>query len=365
VKVVYSFNKKGREAEIWQHELAKSSTSSMEVIPFNHDPYLDVNRYLRAQLLDNLYFAQAEGLMRLYSDIEALLSRSGADVLMVDNCPPYHPEFLWQLTQYKVLRVNDGPLAAYDRDFAYLHAYDHVLYHSPAYSKDLTMGEKLAYCGSKRHNLWPLALFDAAFDGNLSEQELFSSRRDVDVAFVGSFTRGKMPELARIKKFFGRRCVMHGLTSPLRNAYLNLKFGFPGWMTPLRIDDFAKLYRRSKIGFNIHNRGKYTVGNFRLFELPANGAMQVSDGGEFLHQFFVPDEEIVCADDTDTMIGKIDFFLSQTRQREAIAVAGYRAVMARHKFKSRMTELERLLEAGINDKNGQSARLDRMHPQSR
>jgi hypothetical protein len=347
MKVVYSFNKKGREAEIWQRELADSSTNSLEVIPFNHDGYLDVNRYLRAQQLDNLYFDRAEGLLRMYSDLERVLSRSRADVLLVDNCPPYHPEFLRTISIYKALRVSDGPLAAYDRDFAYLHAYDHVLYHSPAYSRDLTMAEKLDYCGAKHHDLWPLALFDAGFDGNLDELELFSLRRKLDVVFVGSFARGKMPELARIKKYFGRRCVMHGLTSPLRNIYFNVKYGFPGWMTPIPIDDFGKLYRQSKIGFNIHNRGKYTVGNFRLFELPANGVMQVSDGGEFMQQFFAPDEEIVCADDSDTMIGKIDHFISHDRERLDIAVAGYRAVIARHRLKSRMIELESLLKLGI------------------
>ena len=347
MKIVYSFNKKGREAEIWGNELANSSTSSLEIIPFNHDPYLDVNLYLRAQLLDNLYFAQASGLVRLYADIENLMSRSGAEVLLVDNCPPYHPEFLRRLPQYKVLRVNDGPLAAYDRDFAYLHAYDHVLYHSAAYSRDLTMPEKLDYCGAKRHDLWPLALFDGAFDPELTEAEVFSLRRDIDVVFVGSFARGKMAELARIKKYFGKRCVMHGLTSPLRNVYFNFKYGFPGWMTPIPIDEFRRLYRRSKIGFNIHNRGKYTVGNFRLFEIPANGAMQVSDGGEYLQQFFRPGLEIVGADDTDTMIGQIDRFLTHERQRVEISVAGYRAVLARHRFKTRMLELEQLLRAGM------------------
>ena len=53
---------------------------------------------------------------------------------------PYHPEFLRTIPQYKFLRTSDGPLAAYDRDFAYVHAYDPVLYHSPAYSRDLGIG---------------------------------------------------------------------------------------------------------------------------------------------------------------------------------------------------------------------------------
>jgi spore maturation protein CgeB len=347
MRVVYSFNKTGREAEIWERELAAASTDSLEIIPFNHDPYLDVRTYIRAQLLDNLYYERSSGLTKLYADIEQVLSRSGAEVLLVDNCPPYHPEFLRTLSQYKVLRASDGPLATYDRDFAYVHAYDHVLYHTAAYSRDMTMSEKLTYCRAKRHDFWPLALFDSAFDPDLTEQDLFSSRRNIDVAFVGSFARGKMPELARIKKYFGRRCVMHGMTSPLRNVYFNFKYGFPGWMTPIPIDDFAKLYRQSKIGFNIHNRGKYTVGNFRLFELPANGAMQVSDGGEYLEQFFARDREIVCADDTDALIGKIDHFLTHDTERKEIAIAGFRAVVARHRFKSRIKELEQLLYKGV------------------
>src|SRR5207302_1141077 len=98
----------------------------------NHDSYLEATRYLRAQLLDNLYFDRDPGLMRMYSDMTRLVRDTGADALLVDNCFPYHPEYLRTLPVYKVLRTSDGPLAAYDRDFAYLHAYDHVLYHSPA-----------------------------------------------------------------------------------------------------------------------------------------------------------------------------------------------------------------------------------------
>ena len=347
MKVIYSFNKKGREAEIWQQEIANASTETMELIPFNHDPYLEVTRYIRAQLLDNLYYDKSEGLLRMYADIERLVSSSNADVLLVDNCPPYHPEFLRKLPVYKVLRVNDGPMAAYDRDFAYLHAYDHVLYHSNAYSSDLNMDEKLSYCGAKRFDFWPLALFDASFDPTLAEDQLFSLPREIDVVFIGSFAKGKMAALSKIKKAFGRRCVMHGLTSFARNVYFNVNHGFPGWMTPIEIDEFAPLYRKSKIGFNIHNRGKYTVGNFRLFELPANGAMQVSDGGEFLQQFFVPDEEIILADEIDEVIGKIEHFLSHDNDRIEIARAGYRAVIDRHRFKGRVRELETIIGRGM------------------
>ena len=61
MKIIYSFNKKGFEAEYWHREILNASTSKIQFIPFNHDPYLDTNLYIRAQLLDNLYYQQHPG----------------------------------------------------------------------------------------------------------------------------------------------------------------------------------------------------------------------------------------------------------------------------------------------------------------
>src|SRR4051794_16557684 len=119
MKIIYSFNKRGYEADYWTRELAAASGDRHTIIPFNHDPYLDIGRYLRAQLLDDLFFAKTPELLRMYADLEAVIARHKADALVVDNCFPYHPEFLRNLGIYKVLRTTDGPAAAYDRDFAY------------------------------------------------------------------------------------------------------------------------------------------------------------------------------------------------------------------------------------------------------
>ena len=132
MRVIYSFNKSGQEAEIWEREIARVSSSRIQLIPFNHQRYLHPDRYIRAQLLDNLYYDREPRLLALHDAIRQELQAHRADVLLVDNCPPYHPEFLRTLSVYKVLRICDGPISAYDRDFAYLHAYDHVLFHSPA-----------------------------------------------------------------------------------------------------------------------------------------------------------------------------------------------------------------------------------------
>src|ERR1051325_1523215 len=109
MKIIYSFNKKGFEAEYWTREIAGASLSQCEFIPFNHDPYVSTKLYIRAQLLDNLYYEQHHGLRRMYDDITRKIKQVAADALIVDNCPPYHPEFLRTLPIYKVLRTADGP----------------------------------------------------------------------------------------------------------------------------------------------------------------------------------------------------------------------------------------------------------------
>ena len=88
----------------------------------------------------------------------------------------------------------------YDRDFAYLHAYDHILYHSPAYSRDMGMEEKLRYCGAKKVDFWPLASFDALCDPAKTDKNILSAQRDIEVIFIGALHLNKMPLIAAVKK---------------------------------------------------------------------------------------------------------------------------------------------------------------------
>jgi spore maturation protein CgeB len=350
--IVYSFNKRGAEEEYWTREISEASDQEFQFVPFNHDPYLDYQEYLRAQLLDELYQRRDPRLMRMYADLKRTLEEKSADVLVVDNCFPYHPEFLRGLSVYKIQRTSDGPIAAYDRDFAYLHAYDHVLYHSPAYSPDLDMAEKLRYCGAKRFDFWPMAAFDVMLDPDCTEDELFSRNRDIDVIFVGALHRDKIPLLAQLKRALGPRLRLHGLTNWKRTAYFNVKGGFPSWVTPIATEEYGPLYRRAKIGINIHNRGDYTVGNYRLFDLPGNGVMQISDGGEYLDRFFRVGEEIIPHFGIDDLVDKVRYYLKNDEEREQISRSGYRRVMRDHRLAHRMKELGEIARAGLQRVGG-------------
>ena len=348
MNIVYSFNKFGYEAKYWRQEIAAASEGEFRFVPFNHGPYLNPNLYLRAQLLDNLYFEKHPGLMRMYADFEKVLGDQSADAVIVDNCNPYHPDYLRTVSTYKALRIADGPISAYDRDFAYLHAFDHVLYHSPAYSPDMGMDEKLRYCGAANIDFWPLCLFDAAVDPSKTEDTILAGKRDIDILFIGALEVNKMPLIAKVKKAFGQRCRIHGLATIKKNLYFNAKYGLPGWVRPVEFDEYVPLYQRVKIGFNVHNRGDYTVGNYRLFELPANGVMQISDGGESLNDFFKVGEEIVGYRDGDDLIEKIRYYLDHDEDRRRIALSGYRRVMRDHRFRGRMRQAGELIRRGMS-----------------
>jgi spore maturation protein CgeB len=350
MNIIYSFNKKGFEADYWNREIASASTSEYKFIPFNHDSYLSPNLYNRAQLLDNLYYLKHAGLMRMYADIEKKIAETNAAVLLVDNCPPYHPDYLRKLKIYKVLRICDGPLSAYDRDFAYLHAYDHILYHSLAYSRDLSMDEKLHYCGAKRVDFWPLASFDALCDPSKTESDILSNPRDIDIIFIGALHLNKMPMIAAIKKAFGKRLKLHGMSNLKKNIYFNIKYGFPGWVTSLPFNQYVPLYQRAKIGINIHNRGDYTVGSYRLFDLPANGVMQISDGGKYLEKFFSVGNEIVSYCNADELIDKIKYYLAHDEERERIALDGFRRVQKDYKIVKILSQAHDLIKDGMNQK---------------
>jgi hypothetical protein len=348
MKIIYSYAKSGFEAKYWAREIAAASTPEFQFIPFNHSGFLNSNAYSRAQLLDNEYFRENNGLVKLYENIQEKIKTEQADVLLVDNYNPYHPDFLRKLTIYKVLRINDGPMSSYDRDFAYLHAFNHILYHSPAYSRDMEMLEKLIYCGAKSADMWTLGSFDALCDRSKREENIFLNKRDIDIVYVGALAPNKMPLIGAVKKAFGKHMRLYGVASLKKNIYFNINFGFPGWVTELPFEQYTPLYQRTKIGINVHNRGDYTVGGYRLFDLPANGVMQISDGGEYLKEFFKVGDEVESYRNSDELIDKIKFYLNHDVDRERIALNGFRRVNRDYRIQHLLIKAAHLIEKSMH-----------------
>src|SRR5438105_11544808 len=207
MRILWSFNKTGVEAAQWRNELVAASDADHDFVPFDHTPYLDPSRYLDAWSLDRLYRNREVGLFRLYQDLNETIQRTRVEALVVNNVPPYHPDFLQKLGIYRVLYSSDDPDSTYKRNVPYLHAYQHVLFADPAYSREMTMQQKMQQCGMVNADWCPLGVMDFEMNPEIDEAGLFSQTRDIDVLYVGSFFRQKLELLARVKRAFGRRVV--------------------------------------------------------------------------------------------------------------------------------------------------------------
>lgn len=346
MKIVYSFNKKGYEAESWEREITAASDSDFTFIPFNHGNFLDPNLYIDAVKLDQLYQMREPRLMKMYAEFEARVRDQPADAIIVTNCPPYHPDYLRRLPVYKVLYSGDDPGATYMRNIPYLHAYDHVFFMAPGYSRDMDLGEKMRYCGMVNADWVPIAVFDFEHDFRKTEETILSHARDVDVVYVGGFFPQKLDLLAKVKRALGRKVRMRGFFAPKHNLYFCLKYGYPGWIRPINFKERVRLYQSAKIGFNIH-WNEYGLGNQRLFHLPANGVMQISDCPDLLDRVFQPGREIVGYVDFDDLIAKVRYYLDHDEVRRAIALEGYRRTMREYRFATVTRRAGNLIKQGM------------------
>ena len=170
-------------------EIAAASQPDVTLIPFNHQECLDPALYCDAAKSISCIRTRHPGLLKLYSTVIAQLREEKVDVLLVANCPPYHPDFLRKLPVYKVLYSADDPGSTYLINIPYLHAYHHVFFVDPAYSKDMDMAEKMQYVGMRNADFLPISVFDFECDVSKSEAEVLSQPRDIPIIYVGSFWR--------------------------------------------------------------------------------------------------------------------------------------------------------------------------------
>ncbi len=350
MRIIYSFNKTGHEAQCWEKEISSASGKDVQFIPFNHGHYLDPLFYGEAVKLDGLYQARDSRLFCIYSALQELIRKQKVEAMIVANAPPYHPDFLQKLNIYKALYSADDPGSTYLINVPYLHAYDHVFYVDPVYSPDMDMQEKMRYCKMTNADWLPISAFDFEFDVSKSEQQLFSQERDIDIIYVGKFWRQKIDTLVKVKRAFGNRFKMCGLFRWKHNLYLNVIHHYGGWVRPVSYQERVGLYQRSKIGFNIH-WNDYGLGNQRLYHLPANGVLQICDCADHLGRIFEPGKEIIGYRQADDLIEKIRYYLKNGSQRSQIAMAGYRRIMKEYRFADVTRRAAGLIQQGMRKIN--------------
>ena len=287
--------------------------------------------------------------MKMYSEFNKFVQDNNIEAMVVGDAPAFHPDYLRHLDIYKVLYSHDDPESSYQRNIPYLHAYHHVMYVSPAYTNDMDMPEKMASCGMVNNNFVPNGVKLFEYDQHISENELINLPRDIDVLYIGAFHWQKIELLVHLKKYFGKRFQLFGYFKAKHNLYMTARYRYPFFVRPVTFQQRVKLMERAKIGINIHNG--YTVpnlGNERLYQLPANGVMEICDGIKHLGNLFEVGQEIVGYTDADDLVSKIKYYLDHEEERLEIALKGRRRVLRDYLFSDMLRSIGSFVLQGMD-----------------
>jgi hypothetical protein len=159
-----------------------------------------------------------------------------------------------------------------------------------------------------------------AFDTTLRNEP--QAEKVYDVGFVGSLespaTRAeRLAVLGRLERRYRT------------NDYRRAAFG----------EDMMRVYNQSRIVVNIPVPGGF---NMRTFEALASGALLVTKAvGNGQDELFRNGTHLVTYRDPAELIDKIDYYLAHDRERQELACAGRREVLAKHTYRHRA---ERILD---------------------
>lgn len=327
----------------------------------NHRNGLSIDRAMSPYNLDKLYREKNSTLLKYYDYIYERCKL--IDIFIVDHENIYHPEFIRKLGKitYTVLYTGDDPESSYICSLPYVHSFDHVLCYSVTYNAENTMEEQLKIWGAKRANYRPFGwqyapeisggqcFGDEVYD----EAGLFEGERDIDLIYVGGqYT--KTEQLLTLKKKFGPRFILHGNWGGIKSWFWRLKkYNSVTIVTKLSKNQLFPMYRRAKIGINMHM--SFGPSNLRLWQLPINGVMQITDNPVGTSKLFDIGQEIICYENgnIDEAIGKIEFFLKKENEglRIEIAKKGYLAAREKYSFSQGLHNALMHIEIGVKEKN--------------
>ncbi len=151
-----------------------------------------------------------------------------------------------------------------------------------------------------------------------------------DVVFVGNTNPKVYPERVRLLKLIGEK--------------FNLKV-FSGRYG----EEMSKIYSQAKIVFNKSAGGEI---NMRVFETLATGSLLLTDRLKpeaGLEEIFQDKKHLVLYEDEIDLLEKIDYYLTHESEREEIALAGYKEVLAKHTYEQRVKEMLRIVKSVVSN----------------
>jgi hypothetical protein len=280
----------------WYRDLAAAAGPELELRPFCVTLNPPGPRLAWPEL-DRRWRRRDRALLELYDRLQA--AADACDVLLLYNGANLHPELLPLLPTFNVYCCFDDPESSEDLSRPLAPAFDAVFHGNIAarFQYEHWGCRKLAWIP----NLNPPMDLPRRDDVDA----LLAAERDVEVAFVGE------------RESRWRRARLDALTA----AFPQARCHGSGWGTQ-RLSDAGlhELYRRARIGWNVHN----STGpiNRRLFVLAAFGVLQICDNKTGLAPIFRLGEEVVGFDTIPEAIELTRHYLAHPEEARAIARRG-------------------------------------------
>ncbi len=285
----------------WHNRLIKRRRErGYDVEGFCNSPVELNRRWLPFPELDERWRSGDRALMNMYEKLA--MSAENKDVLILYNGANLHPEFVKHLNILKMYTAGDDPESTEILTKPVAPAFDiHLVNNIDCLDMYRSWGLKHVY-------FWPLGSLttvDEVMD--INEERIYDiGNRTIPIVFLGGYQQFRKEKFdAMVKAFPFAFCAGNGWPR-----------GFLSW------DEMWKIYRKSQIGWNFHN----STGpiNFRTYELPAYGIMQICDNKSNLGKIYELDEEVVGFDNIKECIELTRFYLAHPERQRDVAVAGWK-----------------------------------------
>ena len=364
MKIIYSWGHTNKELmPLLEAQVREWIDAGYDITPVKDREELGIIRPWSPQELDRLYHNRDEKLLKLYDKVERLAETH--DIFICNYGNVYHPEFIKSLKKYNIYTVicsGDDPENSDYCSKPYVHAFDHAFAWGVNFDEHSRIAEKFLQWGARRAGWWPYGVRVDEYDPSLTEEKIYSQKRDIDLVYVGA-PGIKLERLAKIKKAFpqmriygmgwGWKAIVGTVllhSERKAQTLVNVLLGGLWHVRELPMDEVVPLYQNCKIGINMHM--SFGPSNRRTYQLPANGVMQVCDCPEGLEQVFDIGKEVLVYHSTEEAIELIKYYLEHDDERKEIAAAGFRRTMKDYKrittFSKAIEEIKKgMLEDGM------------------
>ncbi|MGY3343474.1 MULTISPECIES: CgeB family protein [unclassified Bradyrhizobium] len=177
-----------------------------------------------------------------------------------------------------------------------------------------------------------------AFEPDILDLLPPAPERSVDISFVGAVSADHQQRVAQLEtvarkydlKLYGSGLHTLPASSPLHRCNQGEVWGV----------EMYQALRASRLTLNSHiDQAGREAGNARLFEATGVGTFLLTDLKDNLHKLFDEGREIAAWRSVDDCLTKIDRYLANEDERDAIAAAGQVRTLSTHTFRQRVDDI--------------------------